>query len=351
MRSKRELPPLLVRADASVSQGTGHVMRCLALAEAWCRRGGVAHFVTCQPSAQWLQRLDAAGVRHFEVDSPWPGLNDRDVTRSQIEHLARGRDDVPWLVIDGYHFDPSYLEAMRSAPCRIMVVDDYAGWPDYDCDIVLNHGIHAPRLKYPAARNTWQLLGTRYALLRGEFEHWRGFSRSAANRATNILVTLGGADCDNVTAKVIEALQQFPGAEIAARVIVGPLHAGFAELQRMVAAHRNIHLETNLSELAPLMAWADVAIAAGGTTAWELAFMQTPALLLVLAENQVSVAAGIDSFGAAQSLGWAQDNSPETIADAHHYAAIAGGDVVDEPPDQRFELLLIDCHGHFSCPS
>ena len=316
MRSKRELPPLLVRADASVSQGTGHVMRCLALAEAWRRRGGRAHFVTCQPSAQWLQRLDAAGVRHFEVDSPWPGLDDRDVTRSQIEHLARSQNDLPWLVIDGYHFDASYLEAMRSAPCRIMLVDDYAGWSDYDCDIVLNLGIHAPRLKYPAARNTWQLLGTSYALLRGEFEDWRRFTRPPVNRATNVLVTLGGADCDNVTAKVVAALQSFTSAEVAARVIVGPLHPGLAELQRRVAVHGNIHLQTNLSELAPLMAWADVAIAAGGTTAWELAFMQTPALLLVLAENQAAVAAGIDSFGAAQSLGRAENHSPETIADA-----------------------------------
>jgi RimJ/RimL family protein N-acetyltransferase len=62
------------------------------------------------------------------------------------------------------------------------------------------------------------------------------------------------------------------------------------------------------------MAWADMAIAAGGTTAWELAFMQLPALLLVLADNQEGVAAGIDHFGAARSLGRGDRLDEATIA-------------------------------------
>lgn len=314
MKMTREPPPLLVRADANVTSGTGHVMRCLALAEAWRRRGGGVHFVTCQPAPTLCQRIESAGAQVIALDAPYPSQNDAELTLSTLAQLARRHETLPWLVVDGYHFDAAYLDHFHASSCRRLIVDDFARLPYYDADILLNHGVHAPRLEYPACPSAWQLLGTRYALLRGEFSRWRNFARSHRQRARNILVTLGGSDRDNVTVKVIEALRSLGLGDIDARVIVGPLHAHFDELRSMVAADERIRLHTGVTDLAPVMAWADLAIAAGGTTAWELAFMQVPTLLLVLAENQSVVARGSDEFGAARSLGWAGEISSDEIA-------------------------------------
>ena len=161
----------------------------------------------------------------------------------------------------------------------------------------------------------WQLLGTRYALLRREFSPWSNFARSHRDRASNILLTLGGADHANATAKIIHALCGLGNIDFDARVIVGPLHGQLDELRRLAVADGRIHLESDVADVAPFMAWADIAIAAAGTTAWELAFMQVPALLMALATNQLAVAEGVDDFGAARSLGWAGDISSAEIAD------------------------------------
>jgi UDP-2,4-diacetamido-2,4,6-trideoxy-beta-L-altropyranose hydrolase len=306
MRANRELPPLLLRADAGASQGAGHVMRCLALGEAWRERGGRVGFATCRPSPALRQRIQSTGDFLIDIDKPYPAHEDLDRTVAALQSLAQESSTPPWLVLDGYHFDHAYQSTLRGAGCRLLVLDDNAHLPRYDADIVLNHGIHAPRLEYAVCSDTWLLLGTRYALLRAEFESWRALVRSQPESARKILVTLGGGDCDNVTVKVIQALQCFGHTEFEAQVIVGPLNPRIDELRRLVAADSNIRLQTDVTDMAPLMAWADVAIAAGGTTAWELAFMQTPALLLVLAQNQAAVAEGIDEFGAARSLGWAR---------------------------------------------
>jgi spore coat polysaccharide biosynthesis predicted glycosyltransferase SpsG len=55
--------------------------------------------------------------------------------------------------------------------------------------------------------------------------------------------------------------------------------------------------------MAAEMAWADVAIAGGGSTVWELAYMQTPAALLVLADNQRANVEGLARAGFSLNLG------------------------------------------------
>ena len=196
---------------------------------------------------------------------------------------------------------------IRSAGCRLLVIDDNAHLPYYDADIILNHGIHAPRLDYRSNDDAGCLLGTRYALLRREFSRWRALRHGVESRAENILITLGGGDADNVARKVLLTLSQIDDLELNIKVLMGALNPHRDELRALADSRSNIDLQTHVADPASLMAWADIAIAAGGTTA-ELAFMQVPALLIVLADNQESVVAGIHRFGAARSLsrvtGW-----------------------------------------------
>jgi len=123
--------------------------------------------------------------------------------------------------------------------------------------------------------------------------------------ARKVLVTMGGSDPDNVTLKVIQALQQVDLDGLEAIVVVGGSNPHYEELQSAVQdARSSIRLESNVTNMPELMAWADVAISAGGSTCWEIAFMGLPSLVLVLSENQQRIATGLDQAGVVLNVGW-----------------------------------------------
>jgi UDP-2,4-diacetamido-2,4,6-trideoxy-beta-L-altropyranose hydrolase len=248
MRSNRELPPLLVRADADATQGTGHVMRCLALAQEWCARGGSVRFVSARPSPRLSRRIQSSGATLIEIEQAHPNFADLDSTVRSLEQLQRGAKSPAWVVLDGYHFDNDFQRQLRRAGCRLLVIDDNNHLPRYDADIVLNHGIRAPRLDYRASDDAWFLLGTGYALLRAEFVQRRGFKRDVKNRAKNILITLGGGDADNVTHKVIGAVQQLGELNLEIQVLVGALNPHREELRQFSRASQNIRLQSDVTD-------------------------------------------------------------------------------------------------------
>jgi spore coat polysaccharide biosynthesis predicted glycosyltransferase SpsG len=123
--------------------------------------------------------------------------------------------------------------------------------------------------------------------------------------ARKVLVTMGGSDPDNVTLKVIQALQQVDMDGLEAIVVVGGSNPNHEELQAAVQDSRfPIRLESNVTHMPELMAWADVAVSAGGSTCWEIAFMGLPSLVLVLSENQQGIATGLDEAGVVLNVGW-----------------------------------------------
>jgi spore coat polysaccharide biosynthesis predicted glycosyltransferase SpsG len=126
--------------------------------------------------------------------------------------------------------------------------------------------------------------------------------------AKKVLVTLGGADPDNVTLKVIQSLQIVEVEELEAVVVVGGSNPHYENLKMAVQGSRYpIQLQRNVTNMPELMAWADVAISAGGSTCWELAFMGLPSIVLILAENQRLAVEKLDVMEVAFNLGYYQD--------------------------------------------
>jgi UDP-2,4-diacetamido-2,4,6-trideoxy-beta-L-altropyranose hydrolase len=317
MVMKPKLPPLLVRADADAGRGIGHVMRCAALAHAWLKRGGEVTFLSCNLDAILSRGLAAAGAQMIAIRSPHPADADLGDTLAVIAPLCSSTGLQPWLVLDGYHFDPDYQRAVRAAGCRLLVVDDMAHLAYYDADIVLNHGVHAAQLVYSCAPGTWLLQGSRYALLRREFQRHGRRNIALVGRARKVLVTMGGSDPVNATATVVKALQQIDAPGLKTRLLVGPVNRHVGNLHGLVAQSRwPIVVETARERLAPLMRWADLAITAGGGTCAELAAMGVPMLTLVVADNQRPIAAALHTAGVAVNLGWHTDVSPACIAAA-----------------------------------
>jgi spore coat polysaccharide biosynthesis predicted glycosyltransferase SpsG len=147
------------------------------------------------------------------------------------------------------------------------------------------------------------LLGTKYALLRHEFLKWRGWNRKISAQARKILVTLGGGDPENVTLKVIHAFNSFDDPDLEVKIVVGPSNHHKELLKNaMLHAPCSMLCVENASNMPELLAWADVAVSAGGSTCWELAYMGLPAVVIVRAENQKDIAADLDRAGVVISL-------------------------------------------------
>jgi len=186
----------------------------------------------------------------------------------------------------------------------LLVIDDMAHLDHYCADILLNQNIYAPDLNYSCDKDTVKLLGCEYVLLRREFLKYTDWKREIPDKATKILVTMGGGDSKNVTLKVIQAFNLLRAPEIEVKVVVGPSNPNIEMLKEAILhAPCSMRLLQNATNMAELMVWADLSISAGGSTSWEMAFMGLPSLILVLADNQHRVAAELDVAGIAIDLG------------------------------------------------
>lgn len=300
---------LIFRCDATVKIGTGHLMRCFALALAWKTKGGEAVFVTNCRSSGLLKRLENEGFSIVKIDESYPHPADWKVLSEVLINFPNS-----WCVVDGYHFDSDYYRLIREKGNRVLVLDDTAHWDFYEAEAILNQNINADELKYNCLPETKLLLGTEYALLRREFWHWQNWQREIPDIAEKILVTMGGSDVYNQTLKVIKAIEKLNFENLEVKAVVGASNPHLSELKQL-KVNFNLEIISNAENMAELMAWADLAISAAGSTCWEMAFMSLPALLIVIADNQIGLGKGVSEAGFAKNLGWFEDVSEELLVE------------------------------------
>jgi UDP-2,4-diacetamido-2,4,6-trideoxy-beta-L-altropyranose hydrolase len=285
------------RADASAKIGTGHVMRCLALSQQWQHNGGRIVFAHAEITPTLAHQLSANGAEVVTLSAAPGSPEDADQTAAHARQCGAN-----WIVADGYVFGTIWQKQIKDAGFRLLVIDDYGHAEHYHADIILNQNASAQEQLYTRRDSTTRLLlGTRYTLLRREFFAWRDWRREISDRATKILVTVGGSDPDNVTGTVIEALAQLSGIETV--VVVGGSNPNLEILQKLIGPQNpSVRLAVNAANMPELMAWADVAISAAGSTAWELAYMGLPSVLIVTADNQANAAAALHREGICLNL-------------------------------------------------
>ncbi|MEA5616583.1 UDP-2,4-diacetamido-2,4,6-trideoxy-beta-L-altropyranose hydrolase [Cronbergia sp. UHCC 0137] len=302
---------LLIRANASSEIGIGHLMRCLALAQTCKENQWQVIFCINKKASILASRLISESIQVYYLKS-LPGSN-KDA--QETSNLAKDFD-CQWVVVDGYQFDAEYQGIIKVSGLKLLFIDDYGHAEHYYADIVLNQNISADDGLYTNRESYTQLLlGTRYTLLRQEFWQCQGWKRINPLVASKILVTMGGADPDNVTLKVIQALELVKVDGLEVIVVVGASNSHDEQLQVTAKESKlTIRIEKNVQNMPELMAWADVAITAGGSTCWELAFMGLPSLILVLAENQRAIAQQLHKLEIFITLGNYQDVSVIDIA-------------------------------------
>ncbi len=282
----RSLGTLLVRADAGPGRGSGHVLRQLALAQAWSRRGGEVTLVSVRLPPPLAARWRAAGAEVVDLDS---------CPVARLLALAGDRPTV-WVSLDGYHLGAAQAE-LREAGKRVLVVDDHAGAAACLADVIVDQNLGARAALYAARPASAELLlGTQYALLRREFEVSAGFRAAVPERPQKVLLTLGSAPPAAVRILLREAVSvALPSAELVELID-----------------------ESSDERIVEALAGSDMAVAAAGSTAWELCLMQVPTAYVALAENQVPVAKGLSGIGCALDLGEVTDLDRRRVVDALH---------------------------------
>ena len=287
-------PTLLLRADGGSGIGGGHVMRCLALAQAWSETGGRAVFGAALLAPALQQRLADEGFGCLAVAVAAGSSADAAATVAAAKSL-----DARVVVIDGYQFTTGFHQRLRDAGLKLAALDDNGEIGLYIDDLVINQNRHASPALYPQrADHTRLLLGTEYALLRREFRGWQGPPRTFPTSARRVLITLGAADPQNVTAEVIAAIGRTPASEAEIVVVVGGSnpHAEVIGTRAAQLPHCRTVSDPGV-EMAGLMAAADLAICAGGSTMWEMACMGVPFMPIVIADNQRQAAAAMAREG------------------------------------------------------
>ncbi|OEU54982.1 MAG: UDP-2,4-diacetamido-2,4,6-trideoxy-beta-L-altropyranose hydrolase [Desulfuromonadales bacterium C00003096] len=301
------------RVDASVHMGSGHISRCLTLAEALRERGAETEFICREHPGNLCDQIEACGhrvSRLFATDrkfhgdwnphAPWLGVDRQQDAEETLAKLAAAGGQFDWLVVDHYAIDCEWESRLRTAVRQIAVIDDLADRP-HDCDLLLDQNL------YDEMKNRYdgllpircrQLLGPKYALLRPEFTLERGCLRSRDGSVQRILVFFGGCDLGNETGKALGALRAAEFKDVIVDVVVGAGNPHRQEIESLCRGLSQVKFHCQVTNMAELMAAADLSLGAGGVTTWERCAMGLPGLVVAVARNQEGLAA----YGAEKGL-------------------------------------------------
>lgn len=315
------------RTDATLQMGSGHVMRCLTLADALKAQGAQCHFISREHPGHLLEviRQRSFSVTGLPAALPQPSAATQDPSKHAKEPfhaawlgcdwqtdaqqigaiLARLQPD--WLVVDHYALDQRWEEAVSPHYRKLLVIDDLADRP-HCCDLLLDQNLGRQPQDYvslvPVACQV--LTGPHYALLRPEFSALRDYSfkRRANPQLNQLLITMGGVDLPNATSQILAALKACPlPADCRITVVMGATAPWLAQVRELAAQMPwQTDVLVNINDMAQRMADSDLAIGAAGSTSWERCCLGLPTLMVVLADNQKEAAAHLEHAGAAHCL-------------------------------------------------
>lgn len=317
------------RADASLQMGTGHVMRCLTLANTLKAIGAECEFICREHQGNLIEHIRSDGhVTHalpahpkpvgtslLAIKTPsdeqatahshWLGATQEQDATECTPILSELQPD--WLIVDHYALDARWEAALKPHYRKLMVIDDLADRL-HECNVLLDQtfGRNAEDYKPWVPADCTLICGSQYALLRPEFAALRSYSLQRRNepQLRQLLITMGGVDKDNATGQVLEALRSCAlPMNCRITVVMGAAAPWLSEVERLA---QNMpwptQVKVGVKDMAQLMADSDLAIGAAGATSWERCCLGLPTIMVVLADNQHQVAQGLEQAGAAQVI-------------------------------------------------
>lgn len=304
------------RVDASTQIGSGHVMRCLTLAQKLKKeKQADVYFVMRLLEGNLINLVRDKGftvlcLPKAPVNNELQGYanwltvtqkQDAEDTKAAISELP----NIDLLIVDSYAIDYIWENELRSFVKQIMVIDDLAN-RKHDCDILLdqNYSFNMEH-KYDGLipEQCKRYIGPQYLLLREEFYKTKEHLRKRDGSIKNILVFFGGSDLTNETEKAIQAIILLDKSDIKVNVVVGSANKNKEKIKKLCEQNAQFNFYCQVDNMAELMNEADLAIGAGGTTIWELLYMEVPNIVIATAENQIEVCENLRTIGRITYLG------------------------------------------------
>nr|WP_174507021.1 UDP-2,4-diacetamido-2,4,6-trideoxy-beta-L-altropyranose hydrolase [Acinetobacter sp. Marseille-Q1620] len=316
-----------IRADASVEIGSGHIMRCLSIADALIQQGHECFFICRNHVGNLIDFIKKYGYKVFSLENGDNQVSSEHLTEyqrwltvteefdaKQTLAVIESRYSFPidWMIVDHYALSAQWEDIIREKVKNILVIDDLAN-RTHSTDILLDCGVTNTFESYQDLNNRDAkiLLGPKYALLRPEFNQYRRLQEKkilngndTQSSLLNILVNLGGVDKDNLTSDIIDVFLKTSFPYNVGLTIVMGVNAPWKDDVITKASQLSFPCQVlvNVSNMAELMSQSDYAIGAAGSTAWERCCLGLPTVMICMAENQKMIAKDLHELGAAISL-------------------------------------------------
>ena len=312
---------IVFRVDASIQMGTGHVMRCLTLADALKNQGAQCYFICREhpgnlmslivqrghhvdslPYIEASQQLKQPNYASDLAHSSWLGATQKEDANLCVSIVKSLQPN--WLIIDHYALDIRWEQELRPYCRQLMVIDDLAD-RQHDCNILIDQNYlpaYEQRYDKLVSQNTKKLLGPSFVLLRNEFKKLRKERFGQLHGATDqILINFGGVGNYSLLSKVIEAINFFQKKSF--YIISGKLEVGqFLQLEKSISYSKIEMVETSNS-IASLMSQSLYAIGACGSTVWERFYLGLNSGLVEMAENQAPLLSYLTEMNLIDNLG------------------------------------------------
>lgn len=309
---------VVFRVDASIEIGTGHVMRCLSLAEVFNENGFKVEFICRLYEGNLINMIRSKGfnVHELELFSKYDGdFKLADSCNSEVLQKIDSDECIKilklnkanWLVIDHYDLDKYWHSRLKSYSEKLIVIDDLSD-REYNCDLLLDQTFGRKKEDYIKLipKNCKLLLGSKYALLRPEFVKWRRHSLESRIKPKfrQLLINMGGIDNNNVTGEIIEKLRScLLPKDINIVIIMGKNAPHLESVQTLSnTLPYKTEVKIDVKNMAEIMVNSDISIGAAGSTSWERCCLGLPTIQYVIAKNQIFLAKKLVDYNAVKSV-------------------------------------------------
>lgn len=346
---------VVIRVDSSNLIGSGHLMRCLTLAGQFKKQGHEVHFICRDLDGNLSGLVNEKGFNltllpraedngNLEGYAKWLTVTQEQDAEATINVLS-GFEHISRVVVDSYAIDETWEKMVRPYTDEIFVIDDLAN-RRHDCDVLLDQNYYLykeHRYDGLVPEACKLLLGPEYALLREEFYEAKKHLCKRDGNIRNILVFYGGSDLTDETTKAVCALIDLKLSEVTVNVIVGASNQRKEKIHKLCTRYDFLHYYEQVSNMAELMSHADVFICAGGTTLLEAMYLQLPAIVTAVAENQREAAEYGASLGLIEYLGFYDQVSNLDIAQALQRLTLKKRSEIADKCEEILGMHRIEC--------
>ena len=294
-----------IRVESNEKIGTGHLMRCLTIANSLRKKGNQVYFISKNMSEESKKLLESNKFSVKLLDYKRKKFDYKIDAKFTIEIIKKEKENSTFLIIDNYQIDQKWETLVKKFVKKTVVIDDLAN-RKHNCELLidqnLNSDIKEKQYKKLVPKNCILLIGTQFAILRPEFYELRKLIKTRT-KLKNILISYGGTDPSNETIKVLKALKNLNLKNINTYIISGNLNSKNKEIEHLSRKLKNSKFYEYTKNIAKLMIKADIAFGGAGTTSWERCCLGLPTIITILSDDQKDIAEALDENVCGINLG------------------------------------------------